>query len=140
MPSGWEVTVPPSHRWLAPVVVGLVSASCNSVAQTCTEEFRIATVTVVDAQSAPITDATVTTTLARTGQVIPITSIMDFPSGTYPVLDDGAVPLLRDRKQEDFNLTVTRPGQGPVTAMYRFEAQGGCHIEKLSGADTLHIP
>ena len=121
-------------------MVGLASASCDSVGQICTQEFRVATVTVVDAQSAPITNATVTTTLKRTGQVVPITSFMDFVPGTYPVLDDGAVPLLRSRKQEDFNLTVTRPGQAPVTAMYRFEAQGGCHIEKVSGADTLHVP
>lgn len=121
-------------------LIAAVVAGCESTGVVCTEEFRVATVVLIDATSAPVTDAVVTTTLVRTGQIVLLTSIIDFISGTYPVLDDGAVPLFHNRMAEDFRLTVTRPGQTPVTAMYRFTVPGGCHIEKVSGADTLSIP
>jgi hypothetical protein len=123
------------------LLLPLVALSCATPpAQVCTQEFRFATVTAIDANSALVTDGTVSTVHVRTGRAVPITSIVDLVPGTYLVLDDGAVPLFRGEGEEGFRLTLTRPGQTPVAATYRFDAPGGCHIQKVSGPDTLVVP
>ncbi len=103
----------------------------------CTLEFRVASVAEVDAQDRPVTDATVTTRLVRTGAVVVPTSFIDLLPGSYVILDDGAVSLIQGR--EAFRVTVTRPGGASVEAVFLFEAPGGCHIEKVAGPDTLLV-
>jgi len=118
----------------------LLIAACDDDEQVvCTEEFRTATVFVVDARDRPVTDALVQTYLVRTGELVPVTSILDLIPGSYLILDDGATSLIPSGTEE-FRVTVTRGGGVPLEALYVFEAPQGCHIAKVSGPDTLVVP
>ena len=105
----------------------------------CTDEFRTATVYLKDANDAPANDVTVATYLVRTGELVPITSLADLAPGNRVVLDDGAVPLI-EGASEEFRLEVRREGAAPLDVLYRFSAPSGCHIEKVSGPDTVEVP
>jgi len=118
----------------------LVIVACDDAEQVaCTEEFRTATVFVEDEREQPVTDAIVQTFLVRTGELVPVTSILDLMPGSYLILDDGATSLIPSGT-EQFRVTVTRGGAAPVEALYVFEAPQGCHIVKVSGPDTLVVP
>jgi hypothetical protein len=114
--------------------VGLLGCDQQST-EVCTAMFAVSTVTVVDAGSAPAAGATVTTTLVRTGETLTPTTLMDFVTGVYPILDDGAIPRLRP--SGDSIRVRAHQGAASAEAIYRFEIPGGCHIEKISGPDTL---
>jgi hypothetical protein len=126
------------RAWLLlPLLVIVACDDAEPVA--CTEEFRTATVFVEDPGGGPVTDATVQTFLVRTGELVPVTSILDLMPGSYPILDDGATSLIPSGT-EQFRVAVTRGGGAPVEALYVFEAPQGCHIVKVSGPDTLVVP
>jgi hypothetical protein len=126
-------------RWLL-LPLFLVAACDDDEEQVaCTEEFRTATVFVVDEGERPVTDAIVQTFLVRTGELVPVTSILDLMPGSYLILDDGATSLIPSGTEE-FRVTVTRGGGAPIEALYVFEAPQGCHIAKVSGPDTLVVP
>lgn len=118
----------------------LLTAACDDDDQVaCTDEFRTATVFVADADSQPVGDATVQTIHVRTGQPVPVTSIIDLLPGYYVILDDNATSLIPSGV-ESFRVTAARGGGAPVEALYGFRAPQGCHIEKVSGPDTLVVP
>ncbi|HKV75301.1 MAG TPA: hypothetical protein VJN95_12350, partial [Gemmatimonadales bacterium] len=81
---------------IAGCAVLTLTAGCTDLGggRVCTASFAIATATVVDSNGALVPDATVTTTLLRTGETITPTTVMDFITGVYPILDDGAIPKL----------------------------------------------
>jgi hypothetical protein len=118
----------------------LLAAACDDDdGVACTDEFRTATVFVADANAEPVTDATVRTYHVRTGELVPITSIVDLLPGYHVILDDGATRLIPSGV-EQFRVTASR-GEGAATeAFYGFSAPQGCHIEKVSGPDTLVVP
>jgi len=61
------------RRWL--LLPLLLAAACDDDDRAaCTEEFRTATVFVMDTGNQPVTDATVQTFHVRTGEPVPITS------------------------------------------------------------------
>lgn len=127
-----------SRAWLvAPFLLPLACGG-NDGPVACTEEFRVATVYVEDASAAAVTDASVRTYLVRTGELVPVTSIIDLVPGHYVILDDSATRLIRS-DAEPFRVTAERGGT-PVEALYTFRAPQGCHIEKVSGPDTLMVP
>jgi hypothetical protein len=124
------------RAWLLPL---LLIVACDDEEQVaCTEEFRTATVFVEDERDLPVTDATVQTFLVRTGELVPVTSIVDLMPGSYLILDDGATSLIPSGS-EQFRVTVSRGGGALVEALYVFEAPQGCHIVKVSGPDTLVV-
>lgn len=123
---------------VAPLLV-LLACGGNDEPVACTEEFRVATVYVEDASAAAVSDASVKTYLVRTGELVPVTSIMDLVPGHYVILDDNATRLIRS-DPEPFRVTAERGGGTPVEALYTFRAPQGCHIEKVSGPDTLMVP
>ena len=104
----------------------------------CTEEFRTAVVTLVDAAGAAVLGADVRTYLVRTGERVPVTSIIDLIPGSYLILDDNAVALIQG-EDEAFRVTADGGAAGAAEATYRFAAPNGCHIEKVSGPDTLTV-
>lgn len=114
-------------------------AGCNEAGTgtVCTASFAIATVTAVDSNGAAIPDATITTTLLRTGETITPTTVMDFVTGVYPILDDGAIPKLH-ATGDSVRVHATRGGAS-AEATYHFDVPGGCHIERTSGPDTLQL-
>lgn len=129
------------RRW-APngfLFLPLLATGCTTpVYEACSMEFRAVPVTVMDDQAALVTDATVTTTHVRTGEVVHINSLVFPSSGTYLVLDDSALELFRHEGTEEFLLKVTRPAHAPATETYRFT--GMCHVVKVAGPDTLQVP
>ncbi|HEX5819018.1 MAG TPA: hypothetical protein VFY20_09070 [Gemmatimonadales bacterium] len=128
-----------AHRWMLLLLLFLAAACDDDEPVACTEEFRTATVFVADANAEPVTDATVRTYHVRTGELVPVTSIIDLVSGYYVILDDNATRLIPSGV-EQFRVTASR-GEGAATeAFYGFSAPQGCHIEKVSGPDTLVVP
>lgn len=125
---------------LAPAAFLLPSllGACEDDPQACTAEFRVLTLYVEDAASSPVTDATLTTVLVRTGDTLTSTFLGQFATGHYPVADDGALPLLRSAP-DSLAVTVER-GPASFTLGYRVDNGGGCHIRKLAGPDTLTVP
>lgn len=123
-----------------PLLALLLIAACDDDDErvACTQEFRTATVFVVDASDQPVTGATVRTFLVRTGELVPVTSIVDLMPGSYLILDDMATSLIPSGT-EQFRVTVTRGG-ATVEAPYVFGTEQGCHIVKVSGPDTLVVP
>ena len=125
------------RRWL--LLPLLLAAACDDDDRAaCTEEFRTATVFVMDTSNQPVTDATVQTFHVRTGDLVPITSIIDLIAGSYVILDDNATRLIPSGV-EQFRVTASRGSGAPVEALYGFSAPQGCHIEKVSGPDTLVV-
>ena len=122
--------------WL---LLALAVAACGDDAEECTTEFRVATVFVEDQAGAPVTDAGVQTYLGRTGELVPVTTLIDLLPGHYPILDDNATSLIHS-SAEPFRVTAVRGAGTPVEAPYTFRTPNGCHIEKVSGPDTLVVP
>ena len=125
------------RRWL--LLPLLLAAACDDDDRAaCTEEFRTATVFVMDTSNQPVTDVTVQTFHVRTGELVPITSIIDLIAGAYVILDDNATRLIPSGV-EQFRVTASRSSGAAVEALYEFSAPQGCHIEKVSGPDTLVV-
>ncbi len=117
----------------------LLTAGCTDLGggRVCTASFAVATVTAVDSNGALVPDATVTTTLLRTGETITPATVMDFVTGVYPILDDGAIPKLHPNG-DSLRVHAAR-GPASAEATYYFDVPGGCHIERIAGPDTLQL-
>lgn len=103
----------------------------------CTASFATITVIVVDGQSQPVTGASVTARLVRTGQtLVPATLMLTVP-GTYALVDDGSTHLIR-RSGDAVQASISKGSQS-VTADYVVAVADGCHISKVSGPDTVSL-
>lgn len=101
----------------------------------CTEIFAMSSVYVRDTTGAPVTDATLRTILLRTGeQLVPQTLALMTP-GNYVIVDDGARNTIR-QSGDDLRVTGTS-ASGSFSADYVFDVPEGCHINKVSGPDTV---
>ena len=132
------------HRYLR-VSTGLattiaVLAACDTTAPTaCTSVLLAVTVTVVDTLGAPVSDATVTSTLVRTGEALVPTSLALLTGGTYIIVDDGSRVKLR-ASGDTVAVTAQRGASPSIAATYFIDVPGGCHVHKVSGPDTLSVP
>ena len=113
-----------------------VLASCDDALVACTTEFRAVFIAVVDSTNAPVPDAVVTSILSRSGDTLSVAAGVA-PTGLYPILDDAARGKLT-RSGEAVAVTAQR-GPTMASATYVFDVPGGCHINKVSGPDTLTI-
>jgi hypothetical protein len=104
----------------------------------CTEQFVTVTAVVVDATGAPVVDAVVTSTLVRTGEILPPTTLALFTPGTYVIVDDGARSKLLPAG-DSVRVDARRTGGPSTTADYLFDVPGGCHVNMLAGPDTLTV-
>jgi hypothetical protein len=130
------MTIP---RWLLLPLFLVAACGGDDDGAACTLEFRTATVFVEDEAGDSVTDAAVQTFLVRTGELVPVTSIVDLMPGSYLILDDGATSLMPSGT-EQFRVTVTRAGVATIEVLYVFGTEGGCHIVKVSGPDTVVVP
>lgn len=101
----------------------------------CTASFATVGVTVVDGAGQPVPDASVTATLVRTGQVLVPTTLMLTVPGTYTLVDDGSTRAIR-RSGESVQARIARDSQS-MTVDYVFSVPDGCHVNKVSGPDTV---
>lgn len=123
---------------LTVVLVSLAACSDEGMpGGACTASFATVGVTVVDGAGQPVPDASVTATLVRTGQVLVPTTLMLTVPGTYTLVDDGSTNVIR-RAGESVQAHVSR-GTQSVTADYVFSVPDGCHINKVSGPDTVTL-
>ncbi len=124
---------------IAGCAVLTLTAGCTDLGggRVCTASFAVATVVAVDSNGALVPDATVITTLLRTGQILTPTTVMDFMTGVYPILDDGAIPSL-DFRGDSVRVHAAK-GTASAEATYDFDVPGGCHIQRTSGPDTLQL-
>lgn len=100
----------------------------------CTMDFRSVGVTLVDGTERPVEDARVEVRRAS-GEIVTTDGALGRPSmGRYVIADDGTrvVP-----SGETFTVNASRDGRA-VAGVYRI-GHDGCHITKLSGADTLRL-
>ena len=114
-------------------------AGCDATGDSfCTAQFVTVTAVVVDGTGAPVVNAVVTSTLARTGEILLPTSLALFTPGTYVIVDDGARSQLLPAG-DSVRVDVRRAGGPSTTADYLFDVPGGCHVNKLTGPDTLTV-
>lgn len=113
-------------------------AACSEVSDpgiACTEVFAMSSVYVRDTTGAPVANATLRTILLRTGeQLVPQTLALLAP-GNYVIVDDGARNTIRETG-DTLGVTGTS-SSGSFSAVYVFDVPQGCHINKVSGPDTV---
>lgn len=118
--------------------MALMSACSDAPGGTaCTAMFASVPVTVVDGAGRPVEEATVTAVLVRTGQVLTPTGLILNAPGTYPLVDDGSTSVIR-RAGESVQAHISRGAQS-MTADYVFSVPDGCHVNKVSGPDTVTL-
>ena len=103
----------------------------------CTASFAMVGVTVVDGAGQPVSGATVTATLVRTGQTLVPTTLMLTVPGTYVLVDDGSTQLIR-RSGDGVQAHIVKDALSG-TADYVFAVADGCHINKVSGPDSVTL-
>jgi hypothetical protein len=104
----------------------------------CTAEFRAITLVITDNAGAPADSVNLAVTLVRTGERLDHAPLGPHPEGTYPLIDDGATTKLR--ASGDQVQAVATKGAAVAQADFVIAVPGGCHVDKLSGPDTLTLP
>lgn len=124
---------------------GLVFLSCTVIACSgdpdltdpiaCTEEFRSWGVVVINAAGEPIDGLTVRVVRASSGALLPYGDAA-FSAGGYRIMDDGMAASIRI-EGEIIEASATGGG-ATFDAAWEFGADAWrCHVEKLSGPDTV---
>lgn len=118
------------------MLLGVVLAGCSQeeALTVCTMEFRTIGVTVVDTLSVPVLDATVTSRLRRTGEVLASADGTPQNDGFYAIVSDGVKQKIR-QGGDSVDVVVQRTGNVPAAATYFIIS--GCHVGKVSGPNTL---
>lgn len=128
-------------RWGLLLVVACAATACGGASGSdidgvCTATFAMHTVRLEDGLGAPIVGASLTATLARTGEVLQPTTLALMSEGVYVVVDDGSVRQIR-AGGDRVNVRITTPSASRDVA-YVF-ASDGCHVERVSGPTTVTI-
>lgn len=131
--------LPKSLCWVVgSVALGITAVACGEGAgPVCTKEFRVFSVFVMDGTGTGILDLDYTVTISNLGRRVELDSTVlaaAVGDGWYPVMTDAQGSLLGQTgslvRFEGTNGALTTRGD------YLFVA-GVCHVEKLSGPDTL---
>ena len=103
----------------------------------CTADFRFFILNVVDQTSQPVTGVTITVTLVRTGQVLPVIQDSGMP-GVYFALDDSFVQLFSTAA--DSVRVSGQKGASSFAADFVFDTDTcRCHLNKVSGPETATL-
>jgi len=126
---------------IAGTIAVSMAAACRRATEPagvfCTEVFVMKTIYVRDVAGAPVSDATIRTTLLRTGEELVPHSLGLMVPGNYIIVDDGARTAIR-RTGDDIRVTGAS-ASGGFSADYVFNVPEGCHINKVSGPDTVTV-
>lgn len=102
----------------------------------CTMMFAMIGVRVADSALRPVSDAQVTVVRKRTGETRTLTPSGVGERGVYTIVDDSMREALT-AEGEPFEVTA-RAGGARATASYTIGlSEGGCHVAKLAGPETL---
>jgi hypothetical protein len=121
----------------AAVLLAIAACGDDGMPGACTALFATVGVTVVDGAGQPVPDASVTATLLRTGEVLVPTTLMLPVPGNYILVDDGSTNAIR-RAGESVQARVSR-GTQSATVDYVISVPDGCHVNKVSGPDTVTL-
>jgi hypothetical protein len=116
----------------------LLSGCSDPAGGACTASFVGYTLVVTDQSGAPAGQANVSVTLERTGEHLESSPLGPYPTGTYPLIDDGAIGKLLPSGEAV--RAVASKGSVSVQADFVFDVPGGCHVHKVSGPDTVALP
>ena len=125
---------------LAVIFVIFVIISCSEIDKDClcTEEYRFFLVTVVDTLRVPVDSLTVTIT-DKDGDELDVTQDPNpFGAGKYTVLNDSFIQMFcACTTPEKFYFSAT-DGIRTANGEFMFNTdECKCHINKVSGPDTL---
>ncbi len=127
-------------RWIGIGIAALGLAACDtSNGVVCTLEFRALTVTLLDSAGQPVLDAATVTTLPRTGDTLAITWLGTPVGGTYVYVDDGAINTIRELG-DSLRVDVDRSAGTDFAIAYFVDVPSGCHVNKVTGPDTMVVP
>ena len=127
-------------KFLIIILIALVFYSCSEVNNDCicTQEFRSYQVTVVDTLGVPV-DSLAITIKDKDGDALDVQQQDQiFGPGKYTVLDDSFTRMfVSPTIAEKVTFTAT-DGMRTVAGEYLFSTDVcRCHIDKVSGPDTL---
>ena len=125
----------PKYLSLVIATTVLLASACENEPLACTEEFRIYGVYVIDTAGVKMPGLDHSVTIANSGQRIGVDSTIAPPAdGWYPLISDAEGGLLGPTGA----LVLFSATDGAVTAEGDFLfVAGACHVEKLSGPDTV---
>jgi hypothetical protein len=104
----------------------------------CTEEFRIEYVFITDAQGLPIDDLTTVMINETSGDTLENNGAFVYEPGMYWLIDDNYLSRLTEYPQT-FTFKAENDSVS-VGAVYQFATDNcKCHVQKLSGPDTLRV-
>ena len=121
----------------AAMLLSLAGCNDDSMPGACTASFAMIGVTVIDGAGQPVPGASVTATLVRTGEVLVPMTLMLMEPGTYVLVDDGSTSLIR-RSGDAVEARIAK-GAMATTAEYVIALEGGCHVTRISGPDTVTL-
>ena len=125
---------------LIPFLLVIAIASCSTVDEDCmcTEEYRFFLVTVVDTMGVPVDSLTIMIKDKDGDELDVQQQDQIFGPGKYTVLDDSFTKMfVSPAVSEKVTFTAT-DGTRNVTGEYLFNTDKcRCHINKVSGLDTL---
>ena len=103
----------------------------------CTEEYRTYTLVVIDQAGAPVSDAIITRTHLRTGEVLEPGWLGMLQPGVYLVADDGMLDVFSG-EGDTVRVTGTK-GDAAFAADFVFAVPDPCrcHVERVSGPDSV---
>ncbi len=127
----------PSPQRLLPLVVSLFLAACQDEGTVCAAVFGMHTVYVQDQAGAPVSDATVTPVLVRTGDTLQNRTLALFAPGYYFLIDDSYTDLLLPTR-DSLSVGLTR-GQTGLEVGYVFR-RDACGVLRVAGPDTVTVP
>ena len=127
-------------QFLIIILIAVLIYSCSEVDNDCicTEEFRSYLVTVVDTIGVPVDSLTISIKDKDGDELDVRQQDQIFGPGKYTVLDDSFINLfVSPAVSEKVTFTATN-GTRNVTGEYLFNTDKcRCHINKVSGSDTL---
>lgn len=115
----------------------LLLAACQEEGTVCAAVFQMYAVSLQDQAGAPVTDATVTSILVRTGDTLQNRTLALLASGSYFLIDDSYNDQLLPTR-DSVSASITR-GLTELEAGYAFR-RGACGVEKVAGPDTVTVP
>jgi hypothetical protein len=105
----------------------------------CGGPFAMILIKVVDAQGAPVADATVDVRRVRDSAHVREGGADLASMGEYVVMDDSALPLV-SASGERFLVRARRAGKRSSAVLRVGRSTDGCHVQRISGAQQLMLP
>jgi hypothetical protein len=105
--------------------------------QACTENFAAISISFADANGGPVTVKNYSAVNQRTKAKLTVSAAYDLMPGAYIVADDSSLKQL-STEGDDVLVTGTHPTTNQTkTATLKISGGCNCHVEKLSGPQTI---